>query len=103
MLLFEEPIYLTVGIGVPVEVTSVEQAYALLNDWPSWRRGPHHSVAINACRAALAGDIEPDTAWSALDRFARRDREGDRAGVTQPWAPVGVMQRPGYDGAALRR
>src|SRR3954452_13017393 len=73
MLRFEEPVYLTVGIGVPVGVTSVEQAFALLNEWPTWRRGPSHMVALNACRAALAGEIDAETAWSALSTFARRE------------------------------
>jgi hypothetical protein len=77
MLRFEEPVYLTVGIGVPVGVTSVEQAFALLNEWPTWRRGPSHMVALNACRAALAGEIDAETAWSALSTFARREGQRD--------------------------
>jgi hypothetical protein len=72
MLRFSEPFYLTVGIGIPVEVTSVEQAYALLNDWPMWRRDRSHGVALNVCRAAIAGEIDIDTAQASLAAFARR-------------------------------
>ena len=72
MLRFSEPFYLTVGIGIPVEVTSVEQAYALLNDWPMWRRNLSHGVALNVCKAAISGEIDIDTAQASLAAFARR-------------------------------
>lgn len=71
-LRFDEPVYLTVGIGVPAEINSVERAYALLNDWPVWRRNAAHEMALNACKAALAGEIDAETARATLAAFARR-------------------------------
>jgi len=70
-LRFDEPVYLTVGIGVPAAIGSVERAYALLNDWPVWRRNSAHTVALNACKAALAGEIDAETARTTLVAFAR--------------------------------
>ena len=69
---FDEPVYLLVGIGVPAEINTVEHAYALLNDWPVWRRNSAYSIALNACKAALAGEIDADTARTMLAAFARR-------------------------------
>jgi len=71
-LRFDEPVYLTVGIGVPTEINNVERAYALLNDWPVWLRNSAHEVALNACKAALAGEIDAETARVTLAAFARR-------------------------------
>jgi hypothetical protein len=71
-LRFDEPVYLTVGIGMPAEIDSVERAYALLNEWPFWRRNRLHQVALNACKAALAGDIDVETAKNTLAAFAER-------------------------------
>jgi hypothetical protein len=71
-LRFEEPVCLITGIGVPVEVDSVERAYALLDDWPIWRRNSAHAVALNVCRAALSGDVAVETARATLAAFARR-------------------------------
>lgn len=71
-LRFDEPVYLTVGLGMPAEIDSVERAYALLNEWPSWRRNSSHEVAMNACRAALIGDIDVETARNTLAAFAER-------------------------------
>jgi hypothetical protein len=74
-LRFSEPVYLTVGIGMPVEIDSIERAYATLNEWPKWRRGPAFEVALNACKAAIDGKIDIDTAQSMLAAFASRAGE----------------------------
>jgi len=71
-LRFNEPVYLIVGIGVRAEIDSVERAYALLNDWPVWPRNSAHAVALNACKGALAGEIDAETARTTLVAFARR-------------------------------
>ena len=71
-LRFEEPVYLAAGIGIPVEICSVERAYALLNDWPVWRRDAAHITAHNACKAALSGAIDVETTRAALAVFATR-------------------------------
>jgi hypothetical protein len=72
-LTFDNPVYIPVGVGFPAEVGSVEHAYALLNDLPVWRRDSAHAVALNACRAALSGEIDAETARATLAAFARRN------------------------------
>jgi hypothetical protein len=39
---------------MPVEIGTVMEAYALLDDWPPSQRNPAHTTALNACKAALA-------------------------------------------------
>jgi hypothetical protein len=85
-LYFDDPVYLTVGLGAVATVDSVERAHALLNECPSWQRNPEHEVALNACKAALAGDIDAQTARSTLAAFAAR-LEG--AADTQPHGETG--------------
>jgi hypothetical protein len=94
---FDEPVYLTVGIGVPAEIGTVERAYALLNDWPVWRRNSAHAVALNACKAALAGEIDAETARTTLVAFAKRSNAlaGDNRDMTIFASPVrGSKIRP---------
>jgi hypothetical protein len=95
-LRFDRPVHLTVGIGIAAAVESVEQAYAILNDWPSWRRTPAHAVALNACKAALSGKIDEATARAALAAFARRadlsyEEIRDRRAATGKFVPRTVL------------
>lgn len=69
---FDEPVKILVGLGLPRSIESVSQAYVFLHDWPASRRGPAHCAALNACKAALANDIEPETARGAFAGFAAR-------------------------------
>ena len=70
---FEEPVTILVGMGFPVTIENVMEAYALLHDWPAASRNGAHTVALNACRAAIAGEVEPETARATLVAFARRN------------------------------
>jgi hypothetical protein len=70
--LFDEPVRILVGLGFPTEIRSAKEAYALLNDWPSSSRNAAFTTALNACRAALAGEIDAETARSTFVAFARR-------------------------------
>lgn len=99
MLRFRKPFYLTVGLGIPVEVTSVEQAYALLNDWPIWRRNRSHAVALNVCRAALSGEIDTDTARASLAAFARRHDCAAAPDSMPTWSPTVHRLAPDAEGA----
>jgi hypothetical protein len=69
---FEEPVPVFVGLGYLTRVETVAQAYALLSDWPYDQRGPAHSVALNACKAALAREVDAETARSTFAAFARK-------------------------------
>ena len=70
--IFEEPVSIIVGLGIPVQVGTVAEAYAILSEWPVNQRGPAHDIALKACRAALAGEIDADTARGTFAAFAAR-------------------------------
>jgi len=70
--LFEEPVTLFVGLGFPTQFRTVEQAYALLGEWQPSKSDPARTLAINACRAALSGEIEAETARGLFVAFARK-------------------------------
>jgi hypothetical protein len=70
---FSVPITIIQGIGVPTTVRTVAEAYDILENWPQHRRNGAHTLAKNACRAALCGDIEIDLAEDAFRGFARRN------------------------------
>lgn len=69
---FQVPVTIFTGLGFPTPIESAGEAYALLLDWPKSERDPAHTVALRACRAALAGEIEAETARGAFLAFARR-------------------------------
>jgi hypothetical protein len=69
---FEKPVTLLVGMGFPARIESVAQAYALLQDWPAAGRNAAHTVALNICKAGIAGEIDPETVRAGLVAFARR-------------------------------
>ncbi len=72
-LMFEKPVQIIVGFGLPAEIRSVIEAVTLLNGWPPSQRKPEHSIALKACQAAWAGEIEAETARSLFIAFARRN------------------------------
>ncbi len=69
---FRHPVTILAGLGIPAKVHGVKEAYAWLNDWPPSKRNPTHAIALNACRAALAGEIDVEIARGTLADFARR-------------------------------
>lgn len=69
---FLAPVPIVVGLGYPAQIESVLGATAFLNDRPSWQKDRLYSLALKACRAALAGEIEAETARTAFAAFARR-------------------------------
>ena len=70
--IFKNPVVVLVGLGVPSQVRSVTEAYALLRDWPLSKKEVAHTMALNACRAALSGEVEAETARSMFLAFARK-------------------------------
>lgn len=67
---FEKPVRVWVGLGFPRQLNSVVDAYQFLTDWCG--NSPEQRAAIRACKAALAGDIDAETARGILVRFARK-------------------------------
>ena len=69
---FDRAVPIFVGLGYLTHVESVSHAHALLSDWPVDRRGPAHAMALAACKAAIAGDLDAKTARRVFETFARR-------------------------------
>ncbi|WP_348627327.1 DUF982 domain-containing protein [Sinorhizobium sp. Sb3] len=43
-----------------------------MNEWPPSKRNATHAITLNACRAALAGEIDVETARGTFVAFPRR-------------------------------
>lgn len=69
---FSSPVSVLKGIGIPTLIWTVGEAFDFLNEWPSSRRNGAHTLAANACKAALAGEVGIDLAEEAFRGFARR-------------------------------
>ncbi|MDG4884127.1 DUF982 domain-containing protein [Mesorhizobium sp. WSM4884] len=67
---FEKPIRILVGLGFPRQLNTVADAYQFVIDWCG--NSPEQKAAIRACKAALAGDIDAETARGVFAAFARR-------------------------------
>ena len=69
--MFEEPVTILLGLGIPTEVNSVMHAYQSLMDW---RTAADHSreLALKACKAAINGEIDAQTARAVFVAFAER-------------------------------
>jgi hypothetical protein len=70
---FDAPVTILVGMGFLARIKNVIEAYALLQDWPAAQRSGSHAIALNACKAGIAGEIDPETVRAALVGFARRN------------------------------
>ncbi|MGV1768479.1 DUF982 domain-containing protein [Rhizobium rhizogenes] len=70
--MFRQPVSILVGLGFPAEVRSVMDAYRHLVEWPVSLRDTAHSIALKACRAALRGEIEAETARGLFNAFAEK-------------------------------
>jgi len=70
---FEKPVTVLIGMGIPAKIESMTEAYALLQDWPAPNRNHTHAVALNACKAGITGEVDPDMVRAALVAFARRN------------------------------
>jgi len=70
--MFREPVTILTGLGFPAEVRTVMDAYRHLADWPASNRNTAHSIALKACRAALRGEIEAETARGLFAAFAEK-------------------------------
>jgi hypothetical protein len=67
---FRAPVRLRVD-GMLVQVESLQEAAAFLEDWPQGRRGPVYACAKKGCEAALTGTMKVEDARKAFESFAR--------------------------------
>lgn len=76
---FENPIRVWVGHGFPRQLNTVVDAYQFALDWCG--NSPEQKAAIRACKAALTGDVDAETARGVFVAFARKKdmlvEEGD--------------------------
>ena len=85
---FEKPVRVWVGHGFPRQLNSVVDAYQFLTDWCG--NSPEQRAAIRACKAALAGDIDAETARGILVQFARKKDILVEDGVMPPVTATGL-------------
>jgi hypothetical protein len=69
--LFEKPIRVWVGMGFPRQLNTVVDAYQFAADWCG--NSPEQKAAIRACKAALAGDIDAETARGVFALARKKD------------------------------
>ncbi|WP_276122056.1 DUF982 domain-containing protein [Pararhizobium qamdonense] len=69
--MFDKPVKILLGLGIPTEVNSVMHAYQILMEWRN-QHDPARELALKACRAALIGDIDAQTARAVFVAFAER-------------------------------
>ena len=67
---FQKPLTVLVGLGFPRQIRTVFEAFQFVNEWCG--NSPEQRAALRACKASLAGDIDPETARGVFEAFARR-------------------------------
>jgi hypothetical protein len=67
---FEKPVRVWVGLGFPRQLNNVIDAYQMLMDWNG--NSPEQKAAIRACKAALCGDVDAETARGVFVAFAQK-------------------------------
>ena len=67
---FEKPVRVWIGLGFPRQLNTVVDAYQFAVEWCG--NGPEQKAAIRACKAALAGEIDAETARGVFVAFARK-------------------------------
>ncbi|TKT80001.1 DUF982 domain-containing protein [Aquamicrobium sp. LC103] len=67
---FEKPIRVWVGLGFPRQLNTVADAYQFMMNWCG--NSPEQKAAIRACKAALAGEVDAETARGVFVAFARK-------------------------------
>ena len=67
---FEKPVRVWVGLGFPRQLNTVADAYQFAMEWCG--NSPEQKAAIRACKAALIGDVDAETARGVFIAFARK-------------------------------
>ena len=89
--LFEKPVRVWVGLGFPRQLNTVVDAYQFVTQWCG--NSPEQRAAIRACKAALAGEIDAETARGILVQFAKRKEILVEDGMMPP---VTIAGRPSH-------
>lgn len=77
---FEKPVCVWVGLGFPRQINSVVDAYQFAMDYCG--NSPEQRAAIRACKAALTGEVDAETARSIFVAFAKK-----KGLMVDDWAP----------------
>lgn len=80
---FEKPVCVWVGLGFPRQLNSVVDAYQFAMDYCG--NSPEQRAAIRACKAALTGEVDAETARSIFVAFAKR-----KGLMVDDWVPPPV-------------
>lgn len=67
---FDEPIRVWVGLGFPRQLNSVVDAYQFATEYCG--NSPEQRAAIRACKAALIGEVDAETARGVFVAFAKK-------------------------------
>jgi Protein of unknown function (DUF982) len=67
---FEHPVTILVGLGYPRQIGRVFEAFQFPTDWSG--NSSEQRAALRACKAALVGDVDPETARRIFVAFAER-------------------------------
>jgi hypothetical protein len=68
---FSPPVPIFDGLDFPHSVATLWEAFAMLNAWPAYGRDATHEAALDACRDAMAGECDVETARAKVLAFAR--------------------------------
>jgi hypothetical protein len=68
---FTHPIYVRNRHFIQ-EVTTLDEAFDFLDDWPEERRDVVYDTAVKACREAYSGQIPMGAAQETFRRFAKK-------------------------------
>ena len=85
---FAKPVRILVGLGFPASISSVEHAHKFLSDLKVSSDRQSHSMALEACEAAMNGEIDVEIARTAFEAFADR-----RAMLLPPLLPSRSAER----------
>jgi len=77
---FKEPVRVWVGLGFPRQLNSVVDAYQFATEYCG--NSPEQRAAIRACKAALTGEIDPETARGVFVAFAKK-----KGLIAEDWIP----------------
>jgi len=67
---FEKPVHVWVGLGFPRQINTVFDAYQFVLEWCG--NSPEQKATIRTCKAALAGEVDAETARGVFTAFARK-------------------------------
>lgn len=70
--MFKKPVRILVGLGFPVDVRTATEAYRQLGEWPILAKDPSYTIVLNACSAAVRGEIDAEIARGLFVAFAEK-------------------------------